>query len=173
MKFKPFTDNIIFYDAEFSSLDPYQGELLSVGMVKMDGEEFYCEFEYDGEYSEWVKENLLHTLTGEKLCRSEAIKQIHQFVGKNKPYMMAYVNQFDTVYTTKLFGIEYSPFHWLPLDFASVLFGLGYDPEVYMQDDYTKLTKKLGLTVKEGHTHNALADARFLREVYLALIAKN
>lgn len=168
--FKPFTDNIIFYDTEFSSLNPYEGELLSIGMVKMNGEEFYCEIEYEGEYSNWVKENLLHTLTGEKLSRSEANKQAHEFVGTSKPHMMAYVNQFDAVYSTKLFGLEYSPFHWLPLDFASVLFGLGYDPEIHEQDGYTRLAKELGVEIKNGHTHNALDDARFLRDVYLALV---
>lgn len=170
MSLKPFSDNLIFYDTEFSSLNPYEGEILSIGMVKMNGEEFYCELEYDGEYSEWVKENLLHTLTGEKLCRSEAIKRVHAFVGADKPYMMAYVNQFDAVYSTKLFGLEYSPFHWLPLDFASVLFGLGYDPEIYEQDNFTKLAIELGVATETGHTHNALEDAKFLREVYLALV---
>lgn len=173
MKFQPFTDNIIFYDTEFSSLDPYKGELLSVGMVKMNGEEFYCELEYEGEYSDWVKEHLLQTLTGEKISRELVKQRIREFVGTNKPYMLAYVNQFDSVYTYKLFGGPTEPFYWIPLDFASILFGLGYDPEIYMADNYTKLATELGVEVKVGHTHNALDDARLLREVYLALVVKN
>lgn len=171
MKFAPFTDNIIFYDTEFSSLDPYKGEILSVGMVKMNGEEFYCELEFSGEYSDWVKENLLHTLTAPKIGKSEAQKLIREFVGDAKPYMMAYVNQFDAIYTHKLFdGRDSGPFYWLPLDFASVLFGLGYDPEIFKDDDYTKLAKELGVAIEEGHTHNALDDAKFLRKIYLKLI---
>lgn len=174
MNFKPFTDNIIFYDTEFSSLNPYEGEILSVGMVKMSGEEFYCELEFQGEYSDWVKENLLQTLTAPKIPREKAQELIKEFVGDSKPYLMAYVNQFDTVYTHKLFGGRDSgPFYWLPLDFASVLFGLGYDPEIFKDDDYTKLAKEIGVTIGEGHTHNALDDAKFLRKVYLKLIELN
>ncbi|MCA9361146.1 3'-5' exoribonuclease [Candidatus Kaiserbacteria bacterium] len=175
MTFKPFTDNIIFYDTEFSSLDPYKGEIISIGAVKMNGEEFYCELEFDGEYSDWVKENLLYTLTAPKVSRAEAQELLLEFVGPNKPYMLAYVNQFDTIYTHKLFGgreVDRSPFYWLPLDFASVLVGLGYNPEVFKADDYTKLAKELGVPIKTGHTHNALDDAKFLREIYLALITK-
>lgn len=174
MNFQPFTDNIIFYDTEFSSLDPYVGEILSVGMVKLNGEEFYCELEYEGEYSDWVKEHLLSTLTGPKLSRIEAQQQIRDFVGDTKPYMLAYINQFDAVYTHKLFdGRENGPFYWLPLDFASILVGLGYNPEIFKDDDYTKLATQLGVEVHEGHTHNALDDAKFLREVYLALVKKS
>ena len=39
----PFSNNVIFYDAEFSNVDPYTGELLSIGMVKVSGEELYLE----------------------------------------------------------------------------------------------------------------------------------
>lgn len=35
---KLFSDNIIFLDTEFSSLDPYKGEMLSVGLVKVNGD---------------------------------------------------------------------------------------------------------------------------------------
>jgi DNA polymerase III epsilon subunit-like protein len=171
MAFTPFTDNIIFYDTEFSSLDPYKGEILSIGAVKMNDEEFYCELEYDGEYSDWVTTNLLHTLTAPKVSRLEAQRLLKQFVGESRPYALAYVNQFDTIYTHKLFeGRENGPFHWLPLDFASILVGLGYHPEVFRDDDYTKLAAALGVTIKTGHSHNALDDARFLREVYLKLV---
>jgi hypothetical protein len=48
-KFYPYTDNLIFYDSEFSSLDPYEGEILSIGMVKPNGQELYLELEYEGE----------------------------------------------------------------------------------------------------------------------------
>ncbi len=174
MKFSPFTDNIIFYDTEFSSLNPYEGEILSIGAVKLNGEEFYCELEFGGEYSDWIKENLLHTLTAPKISRTEACEKLREFVGDTKPYMLAYVNQFDTIYTHKLFnGRENNPFYWLPLDFASILVGLGYNPEVFKDNDYTKLAIELGVSINSGHTHNALDDAKFLREVYLALVNKS
>jgi hypothetical protein len=37
---QPFeAENILFIDTEFSDLDPYIGEILSIGMVKLSGEE--------------------------------------------------------------------------------------------------------------------------------------
>src|SRR4030066_1628453 len=45
---KPFSDNIVFLDTEFSSLDPYKGEILSIGLVKMNGDGLYLELEYTG-----------------------------------------------------------------------------------------------------------------------------
>lgn len=38
---------LIFFDTEFTSLDPYKGEILSIGMVKENGEELYIELECD------------------------------------------------------------------------------------------------------------------------------
>ena len=39
-KFKPYSKNIIFFDSEFSSLDPYKGEILSVGSEIINGQTF-------------------------------------------------------------------------------------------------------------------------------------
>ena len=170
--FKPFSDNIVFYDTEFSSRNPYEGELLSIGAVKMNGEEFYCEIEYDGEYSEWVKENLLESLTQEKISKEKAKEKLAAFLGSDKPYLVCYNRDYDIAYTYKLYqGID-APFHHGSVDFFSVLFGLGIDPNSFSAADYSQLPQELGIEVAETHTHNALDDAKFLREVYLALMNK-
>ena len=111
---KTFSDNIIFVDTEFSDLNPYKGEILSIGLVKLNGEELYLELEYDGGVSDWVKENIIPTLTQSKVTREEAKKTIRDFVGRGKPYMVSYVNQYDTIYLYKLFVGEEHPFFWLP-----------------------------------------------------------
>lgn len=170
--FTPFSDNVIFFDTEFSSLDPYVGEILSIGMVKHSGEELYLELEYGGEYSEWVQEHLLDTLTQEKVSREEAQKQVTDFVGDAKPYLVAYVNQFDVIYTYKLFGVDGHPFYWLPIDFAAILFGLGVDPEQYYKNQ-KEFVRSLGIDAEQFTQHHALDDARLLREVYLKLTTQN
>lgn len=175
MQFVPFTKNIIFYDAEFSSFDPYVGELLSVGFVKMSGEELYLEVEHSGECSDWITENLLPALTAPKVSRSEAVVRITEFVGESKPYLLSYINDFDVVYLRKLLrngqtSFDFAPFHWLPLDMASIFVGLGLSPEDYMKDEYQYIKNLLGIETKSSHTHNALDDARLLRKVYLRLI---
>jgi len=113
-----FDKEIIFFDTEFSSLDPYEGEMLSLAMVKENGEELYLELEYDGECSEWVRENILPTLKQKKLNRKEAKKIIREFIGEGEPLMVTFVSQYDTIYFYKLFNGPETPFHWLPIDFA-------------------------------------------------------
>lgn len=170
-KFNPFSRNVIFLDTEFSSLDPYKGEILSIGLVKLNGEELYVELEFNGKVNPWVKENILPTLSKEKVSRIEAVKIIRNFIGRKKPYIVAYVNQYDVIYTYKLFGDKEKPFHWLPIDFASILFGMGIDPESYFPKDKENFFDKIGVdSIKFKHTHNALNDARLLREVYLKMI---
>jgi DNA polymerase III epsilon subunit-like protein len=172
-KFNPYSKNIIFLDTEFSSLDPYKGEVLSIGLVKLSGEELYLELIYDGPLDDWVEENIIPTLKQKKLSRKEAIKKMKKFVGIKKPFMISYVNQYDAVYTYKLFGKGYEPFNWIPIDFASILFGMGVNPESYCPEDKRNFFKKIGVdTEKFKHSHHALDDAKLLREVYLKMVKK-
>ena len=166
---KMFSDNIIFMDSEFSSLDPYKGEILSIGLIKPDGKELYLELEYTGEVDEWVKENIIPTLKGPKVSRQKAIEKIKEFVGKRKPYMICYVNQYDSIYWYKLFGVNNNPCCWIPIDFASILWGLGINPEKYYEDK-KEFAKKLGIDASRYTLHNALDDARLLRDVYLKFL---
>lgn len=123
IKFKPFSKNIIFLDTEFSSLDPYVGEILSIGIVKLSGEELYLELEYDGPVNPWVRQNILPTLKNKKFKRTEAVTLIKKFVGKKKPYAVSFVNQYDVIYTYKLFNNKKCPFYWLPIDFLQFFLG--------------------------------------------------
>lgn len=62
LKFKPYSKNIIFLDTEFSSLDPYKGEILSIALVKLEGDELYLELKYKGPIDPWVKKHIIPTL---------------------------------------------------------------------------------------------------------------
>jgi DNA polymerase III epsilon subunit-like protein len=176
--FNPYSDNIIFMDTEFSSLDPYEDEILSIGLVKLNGEELYLELKFSGKCNEFVEKNILPKLIQTKINKHESINQIANFVGKNKPYMISYVNQFDTVYFHKLLkscnitteAFTMGNFYWISIDFASILFTLNINPEIIL-DKEMKFFKKIGIdTEKFQHTHNALEDAKLLRCVYLKLL---
>jgi hypothetical protein len=172
---KPYSDNIIFWDTEFSSLNPYKGELLSMGFVKNTGEELYFELDFQGEADPWVKENIIPNLNSPKISGGEALIKINEFLGNTKPYLVAYVNQFDTIYFFKLLKVKDStkvfPFHWIPVDFASMLFALGTDPEKFSTDpERNKLATELGIDLVAYQSHNALDDAKLLKEVYQRLI---
>ena len=169
-KFFPFTENVIFFDAEFSTNDPYTSQLLSVGFVKLNGEELYLELNYSGEVSDWVKNNILHTLNDEKIDRKEAIEKIKNFAGDDKPYLISYVYLYDVINLHKLFeskSIKALPFNWLPIDLASIVFSMGYDPMIIKNEAFLA---DLGIDTKQyKHSHNSLDDAKLLKEVYLKL----
>ena len=170
---KPFSDNVIFADTEFSSLNPYKGEILSIGLVKLDGEELYLELEYDGEVDEWVKDNIIPTLTEPKVSREQAIKRVKEFISDKEPYMVGFVNQFDVIYWYKLFRPDNDPFYWLPIDFASMLFALGINPESYNWEDKDSFYQEIGIDHRKYRKHHALDDAKLLREVYLKFTEDN
>jgi len=159
---------IIFLDTEFSSLNPHKGEILSIGLVRGDGEELYLELEYEGEVDEWAQRNIIPSLKNRKVSREEARRRIRDFVGKGEPIAMAYVNQFDILYLYKLFTVDDCPFFWLPLDFASILYSLGYDPVEYYEKQ-AQFVRQFGIDAEKYQKHHALDDARLLRETYLKL----
>lgn len=125
----PYSDNIVFVDTEFSGLEFYLGELISIGLVKLNGEELYLELEFSGPVNEYVQREVLPKLTGTTVAPSEAIARIKAFLGDSKPYMLSHAGHYDALYVYKLFGIEEQPFDWVPLDFASMLFSHGIAPQ--------------------------------------------
>jgi DNA polymerase III epsilon subunit-like protein len=165
---RPFSNNVIFYDTEFSSLDPYTGEVLSIGMVKISGEELNLELEPAGPISDWVKEHVIPTLKGPHVTRQDAQRRIKEFVGGGKPYAVGYVNAYDTLYFYKLFGFPKGeqPCYWLPVDLSSIIFGVGKDPEKLLE-----FAVELGIDTKQYTQHHALHDARLVRDVYMKFFA--
>lgn len=169
---KPFSDNLIFFDTEFSGLDPYTGEILSIGMVKMSGEELYLEIEHADKVSEWVKTKILPSLTKPKASRIEAREKILAFAGDKNPFLVSYVAEYDTPFLYKLLGVNDAhgnrdlPYHWIVLDFASMLFALGKDPADFPSESKRALAKELGIDLAKYRPHHALDDAKLLQEVY-------
>ncbi len=166
---KPYSENIYFFDTEFTDLDIRSGELLSIGLVDYTGEkELYLEFEYEGLPHPWVLKNVLPYLNDKKTSKEDAREQISAFMGPEKPYLMAYVNQFDAMYWYRLFGDpKEHPAFWIPIDFASILFAYGFDPNSMGSDIFLK---KLSINKNDFKAHNALDDARILRLGYLNFI---
>lgn len=163
----PYSENIIFFDTEFTNLDPRTGELLSIGMIKPSGEELYLEFEHTGPLDPWVEEHVVPYLEGITFSKVEACKLIRQFMGDTHPYLVSYVNQFDAVYWYDLFdSAQEHPAFWIPIDFASVLFAYGFAPNAMGNH---KFIKSLGISTDITHKeHNALDDARLLKKIYYA-----
>jgi DNA polymerase III subunit epsilon len=171
---KQFSDNIIFFDSEFSSFDTKKGELLSIGMVKMNGEELYLELESTIEPEEWVKENVVPYLTGEKISPAEAIEKIKKFAGSSTPFLLSYVNVYDAVYLKNILGPgKNNIFHWMTIDIASMFFAIGLNPEAFGDADRDGTFEKMGIDWKKYREHHALDDAKLLREFYIKFFNVN
>lgn len=175
-KFTPATDNIFFYDSEFTSLDPYTGELLSVGMILPDNRELYLEIEPKGEVSAWDQEHVIPYLSGAYITREEARTRIADFLGDTHPHPVCFVPQYDLLFLHKLFGVkdgeqEGIPYHWMPVDFASILFSAGINPKRYSDED-PELFASFGIEAAQYRKHNALDDAKKLKAAYEAFMKK-
>ena len=165
-------NNLIFIDTEFSSLDPSTGQILSLAIIKLSGEELYIELEYDGPVDAWVKRHILPTLTAPKVSEKEACKQIRTFLGPKMPFAIAYVDNYDSLYFVKMFGAGKLPFKWMTIDFSSILFAHGINPLQLLatESDAKTFYRSLGLDLSKYNQHYALDDARMLRDVWLKIV---
>jgi len=160
---KPFSDNLVFMDAEFSSIDPSKGEIISIAFIKPTGEELYLEIAYDSStLDDWVKEHVVPKLSGAALPKAEAKQRIDEFLGQDHPYVVSHINHFDVTFFWRTFGLPaklptYD--YWFPLDFATLLFFSGIDPRHYGREHKTD-------------AHSALADAQRLKDSYEQLLGE-
>lgn len=176
MKITPYeANNLIFIDTEFSDLDPYSGEILSIGIVKLNGDELYIELDYTGKSSKWVRKNILKTLKLPKLSKKDAVHAVREFLGDTEPFAVAFVDSYDVIYLTKLFGVGNLPFKWMTVDLASILFANGINPVKFQLDSDSAKTfyTSLGIDTKKYKHHHALDDARLVRDVWLKLTDDN
>lgn len=137
----------IWFDTEFIE-DGKTIDLLSIGMVREDGETYYAEMlEADrSKAGNWVKENVLVHMTGPVLPRETARRQIMDFVGP-KPEFWAYYADYDWVALCQLHGTMMDlPKGW----------------PMYCRD-VKQLLDETGMQPppNEGAMHNALVDARW------------
>lgn len=164
--------NLIFIDTEFTDLDPYKGELLSVGIIKLNGDELYIEIEHDGEATEWVTKHIIPTLTQPKVNRDDAGRLIREFLGKEMPFAVGFVDNYDVIYLTKIFGAGNLPFRWITIDFASILFAIGVNPVKFQLDSSgaKAFYRKIGIDMKQYRQHHALDDAKLVRDVWMKIV---
>jgi DNA polymerase III epsilon subunit-like protein len=170
MKERPasYSDNIVFFDTEFTDLDPSKGHMLSLALVRPTGEELYVEFELPkgAPIHPWTKENVMPKLEGIAEPLDTAREKIRAFVeAAGEPYLMSYVSQFDALYWMRLFGYEKkdNPAFWITLDFASITFARGFHPGSF---GFPEFNTSLGIDVLKYREHHALDDARLLKEAY-------
>lgn len=175
-KFTPFSDDIVFFDAEFTGMNACIDDLMAVGMVNFDGtKELYFELPYDdAKVAPWTREHVLPFLTGENILPQEQAREaINDFCGSSEPHLVATVNQRDMGFFHKLYEGHKEPIHTIPIDFASILFGMGLDPSRRINGEKEPFYKQFDIDLSKYNLHNALDDAKLMRELYFLLAKKS
>lgn len=148
----------IFFDTEFIE-DGKTIDLISIGMIRDDGEEYYAissEFD-ETKANDWVKENVLSKLEKDikRKTRKQIAKEIIEFVGE-EPEIWAYYSSYDWVVLCQLYGKMID----LPKGWPMFCMDL---KQLLMMNGNPKI-KKQG----EGE-HNALSDAKWVYQTYMSL----
>lgn len=141
--------NWIAFDTEFIE-DGRTIDLLSIGLVRYDGETYYAEPEEAdrSRASDWVVENVLPNLTGPMKPRAQIAGEIIDFAGPN-PEFWAYYADYDWVALCQLYDTMMDlPAGW---------------PMYYR--DLKQYADERGVELyQDDSNHNALGDALWVAE---------
>lgn len=145
-------------------------DLISIGIVSDDGREFYrCNQEADlSKADEWVQKNVIVHLPGKCsplwATRTQIRDELSSFLFRARPVeMWAYYADYDWVALCQLFGRMLDLPDWMPM----------------YCNDIKQVFEQMGGKAKIGHLkppdpvdcHDALADARWNKTFYDALVA--
>ena len=145
-----------WFDTEFIE-DGKTIDLISIGIVAEDGRTHYAECEECNldAASDWVKQNVIPHLTGNKTPRYKIAEEIKAFMEADglKPEVWAYYASYDWVALCQLFG---------------TMMDLPQDWPMFCRD-LKQLCSSLGnpkLPEQHNKEHNALADALWTKEAW-------
>lgn len=144
-----------FFDTEFID-NGRTIDLISIGIVAEDGREYYAESsECDmSRACPWVQRHVLPHLTGETKPRATIAAEIIAFVGGRTPEFWAYFGAYDWVVFCQLI--------------AGKMIDMPDEWPMYVRD-LQQLRESIGtprLIEHRGQRHNALDDARWLRDAW-------
>lgn len=146
-----------FLDTEFLD-DGKTIELISIGIVAEDGRELYLEnIEFNwANATAWLMENVYPHLNGYRLTRSDIRNNILEFLANDDAIeFWGYFADYDWVLFCQLFGRM--------IDLPKPL------PMFCM--DLMQLQKMKSIRIKQANSiHNALQDARWIKETYFKII---
>lgn len=181
----------IFFDTEFTGLHK-DTTLISIGLVSEDGRQFYAELtDYDLEQcNDWIEKNVLENLItyrDDNFEKANYIPNLHvgdkQDISKSlknwfKQFdfveLISDVSHYDFVLFIDLFGTAFD----LPKNVCPVCYDINQDIarkyNIPQQEAFDKsrediLFQAYKENVINGDKHNALYDAKVIRELYQIL----
>jgi hypothetical protein len=151
-----------FIDTEFIE-DGETIELLSIGVVSEDGHELYLENDLAnlGRASEWVKDNVIPHLHGNGMTPWEMAKRLQEFTAGEYPEFWSWCSAYDWVAICQLYGTMMDK----PPGWPS------YCRDLQQELDREGI-KDDELPPHPGDAHDAMADARWHRDIHDWLVAR-
>lgn len=154
--------NNYFFDLEFIESGPdYPIVPISIGIVSHDGREYYAELDIPDEAisrvlaHDWIMANVWPHLNHQTKDRPTVADEIKTFVKGNHPAWWSFCGDYDWVVLNQLYGTMMDhPTKW-----------------PFYTNDLRQLSLHKGIKRSEwpaqvGVEHNALADAKWNKEVY-------
>jgi len=174
----------VFFDMEFTGLHQ-KTTLISIGLISDSGEQFYGELnDFDKtQIDDWLQENVIDNLEMQNsragITRKwESGKTV--YFGNSEGLEKALISWFskfkeveiwsdclayDWVLFSEIFGHAFNipkNIYYIPFDICTLFKIKGIDPDVN-REEFAKMTEN-------SQKHNALWDAKVIKECYLKLI---
>lgn len=133
-------------DCEFIDT-PTCSALISIGLVREDGERRYWEVEYPkAELTPWLNANVLPHLMGLAVPMELVRKEITEFIGVDIPEIWCYFGAYDWYWFCRVFGgfMNMNP---------------KWPPRFFELADYRSQHFPKGIPPTHGPEHHALSDA--------------
>lgn len=151
-----------FIDCEFID-DGCTIEPISLGVVAEDGRTLYVESSQVPWHraSDWVNENVRPHLTNVGVPNAAMAELLRAFIGDDRPEFWSWCSAYDWVMVCQLYGTMMDKPDGWP----------SYCRDLQQELDRHGFTDDQ-LPAHPGDSHNALADARWHREIHAWLTAK-
>lgn len=160
---------ILFLDTEFTSLDQPDPDLISIALVREDGNYFYAELPpdaYSERASDWVKQNVLHLLDGgcRQLTRAILSSRLTEWIEsiQDKTLIVTDAPDFDFELLKPLLSPWPRNLARQAMIFDSYSMGVSRQPWLFnIMQKYHE---------ERGPMHHALNDAQALRAGMMAAL---
>jgi hypothetical protein len=174
----------VFFDTEFTGLHQ-NTTLISIGLIAEDGETFYAEFtDHDkGQIDQWIQDNVIDNLliltNGTYAFRlnpsKDGIETDEGYFAGHTYYIQTKLRDwfcqwdkveiwsdclsYDWVLFNQIFGHAFNipkNIYYIPFDICTLMKVKGVDPDINREE----------FACTTGKKHNALHDARVIKECY-------
>lgn len=177
----------LFFDTEFTGLHK-NTTLISIGIVAEDGRQFYAELnDYDRKQcTNWIEDNVITNLHYKKGCETY-IENYYYGDSENVRVMLKnWLSQFEHIQFVSdvchydfvlLIELLSTMALWLPKNISSVCHDINQDIAKYFGISETaafdlsreKILLESGVSLPMGEKHNALYDAKVIRDIYMLM----